>query len=114
MPIQKRFLTIAPPAPDAAEEWHIAGVAVHCVPDRLEDVRRAMAPLTGVEVHAWSAEGKLVVTLEGPTSRALAAQLEWLQQLDGVISAALVYQHGEDAAAMAEEIDDALQPPGLH
>ena len=114
MAIQKRFLTIEPVAPDAAEEWHIAGVAVHCLPDRLDDVRRAITPMTGAEIHAWSAEGKLVVTLEGPTSRALAAQLELLQRMDGVLSAALVYQHGEDAAAMAEEMDHGLQPPGLH
>lgn len=114
MPISDRFLRIEPEQPGSEDEWHVAGVAVLCVPARLDAVRDSIAGMTGAEVHAASPEGKLVVTLEGPTSRALAAQLELLQKLEGVLSAALVYQHGEDAAAMAEEMDDGLQPPGLH
>lgn len=112
MTIARRFFAIESEAP--ADEWHIAGVVVHANPARLDEVRRAIDLMAGAEVHAVSDAGKLVVTLEAPSSRAIAAHLEYLHRLDGVLSAALVYQHNEDAAAMTEEMSDDLQPPGLH
>jgi nitrate reductase NapD len=99
------------PGEAAPEEWHIAGVAIHVRPERLEAVRQAIALMSGAEVHGISAEGKMVVTLEAPTPRAIVAQLELLHQMEGVLSAALVYQHGEEASAMQEEIADGLHAP---
>jgi nitrate reductase NapD len=110
--IAKHFITVEPE--DPVDEWHIAGVVVHADPARLGDVRAAIDLMAGAEIHAVSDAGKMVVTLEAPSSRAIAAHLTCLHQLDGVLSAALVYQHNEDAAAMAEEMSDELQPPGLH
>jgi nitrate reductase NapD len=69
-------------------------------------VRAAVEAMTGVEIHAASDNGKMVVTVEAPTSRAIAAQLTCLHQLEGVLSATLVYQHNEDAEAMNEEITE--------
>ncbi|MBU65955.1 MAG: glutamate synthase [Cupriavidus sp.] len=88
------------------DEWHIAGIMVFAHPASLERVRNAIDSMTGTEIHAVSGAGKLVVTIEAPTSQAIVAQLMCLHQLEGVISATLVYQHNEDAAAMYEEIDD--------
>lgn len=88
------------------DEWHIAGIMVFAHPASLERVRNAIDSMTGTEIHAVSGAGKLVVTVEAPTSQAIVAQLMCLHQLEGVISATLVYQHNEDAAAMYEEIDD--------
>ncbi|WP_404993640.1 chaperone NapD [Cupriavidus pauculus] len=75
-------------------------------PASLDRVRDAIDAMTGAEIHAVSDVGKLVVTVEAPTSQAIVAQLMCLHQLEGVISATLVYQHNENAAAMYEEIDD--------
>lgn len=88
------------------DEWHIAGIMVFAHPASLERVRNAIDSMTGTEIHDVSGAGKLVVTVEAPTSQAIVAQLMCLHQLEGVISATLVYQHNEDAAAMYEEIDD--------
>lgn len=88
----------------AGDEWHIAGVVVHAHPASVAQVRSAIEYLTGAEVHAASDAGKLVVTIEAPTSRAIAAHLSYLHQLPGVLSAALVYQHNEAAEAMSETI----------
>lgn len=90
------------------DEWHIAGIMVFAHPASLERVRNAIDSMTGTEIHAVSGAGKLVVTVEAPTSQAIVAQLMCLHQLEGVISATLVYQHNEDAAAMYEEIDDVI------
>lgn len=97
-------IPIVPVASD--DEWHIAGIMVYAHPASLERVRNAISAMTGTEIHAISDAGKLVVTVEAPTSHAIVAQLTCLHQLEGVISATLVYQHNEDATAMYEEISD--------
>lgn len=126
MPGTERSIPTAPPAPaspgadDDAQEWHIAGVLVHALPDHLDAVRDAIAGMTGAEIHAASDTGKLVVTLEAPTSRGIAAHLTYLHQLEGVMTATLVYQHNEDARDMDEEVTNAEEianeshSPGLY
>ncbi len=106
MPAARRAIPIQPLPADA--EWHIAGIVVHALPASLPQVRAAIDAMAGAEVHAVSDSGKLVVTLEAPTSRAIAAHLTFLHQLDGVLSAALVYQHNEDADAMHEVVNPAM------
>ncbi len=101
------------PQPDD-DEWHIAGVVVHVLPARATAVRAAIDAIAGAEIHAASDTGKLVITLEAPSSRAIAAHLSFLHQLEGVISAALVYQHNESAAAMNEEMDHDNLSSGIH
>lgn len=96
------------------DEWHIAGVMVHVLPARLAAVREAIEAMAGTEIHAASGSGKLVVTLEAPTSRAIAAGLTYLHQLEGVLNAALVYQHNEAADAMHEEMNDDDLSSGIH
>ncbi|MEJ8813143.1 chaperone NapD [Variovorax ureilyticus] len=108
MSVARRPIPIEPER--HADEWHIAGVVVHADPARLGEVRAAIDAMAGAEIHAGNDAGKLVVTLEAPTMRAIAAHLEYLHRLDGVLSAALVYQHNEDADSMEEEMTDDHAP----
>ena len=94
------------------EELHIASLVVHSTPRRVERVGGAIAALAGAEVHAASPEGKLVVTLEAAGADDLAGQVAAIQRMDGVLSAALVYQCADSLAAMNEDIGDA--ETGLH
>lgn len=80
---------------------------MHSTPCRLERVAGAIAAMPGALVHASSASGKLVVTLEAPTSDAMTRSVLAVQHLDGVLSAALVYQCADKLDAMNEEIADA-------
>ena len=89
------------------EELHIASLVVHSTPRRLERVAGAIAAMRGALVHASSANGKLVVTLEAPTSESMTQSVSTIQRLDGVLSAALVYQCADTLDAMNEEIADA-------
>lgn len=91
----------------AREELHIASLVVHAAPRRCERIVEAIAALPGALVHATSAAGKLVVTLEADTADAMARAVSRIQQIDGVLSAALVYQCADDLDAMNEEIVDA-------
>jgi nitrate reductase NapD len=86
------------------DELHIAGIVVHARPEGAQGVATAIAGWDGTEIHAASPEGKLVVTLEAPTSREIASRMEEIQRMDAVLSASLVYQHSEPLAAMTEEV----------
>jgi nitrate reductase NapD len=89
------------------DELHIASLVVHSTPRRLASVAQAITALPGAEVHASSANGKLVVTLEAPTADTVSQQVASIQHMDGVLSAALVYQCADSLDAMNEEMPDA-------
>jgi len=86
-------------------EVHVAGLVVHVTPQAVERVAQAIARRDGARIHATSPDGKLVVTLEADASGAIAATVEDIQRIDGVLAASLVYQHSESAAAMQDEVD---------
>ncbi|WP_454673661.1 chaperone NapD [Achromobacter pestifer] len=100
--------TLSPLAPTAAPpELHITSMVVHALPQRLPDVRAAILAIVGSEIHGASDTGKLVVTLEAPSTDDMMARISEIQRLDGVLASALVYQHADTLAAMNEEIGDA-------
>ena len=64
----------------ASAELHICSLVVHVLPSKVEAVHEAIGDLDGTEIHAVTADGRMVVTLE---------------QLHGVISTALVFHQVE-------------------
>ena len=88
-----------------AEELHIAGVLVQCRPLDLMRVVRAVDALAAAEVFQSSADGKLVVVIEAPASRAVLAVIDEIRALQGVVNVALVYQHAEPAAEMQQKLE---------
>ncbi|MCX8085597.1 MAG: chaperone NapD [Rhodocyclaceae bacterium] len=79
---------------------NISSVIVIPHPDRSEDVRRALEEIGGVEVHAVSPQGKMIVTLETENDGETIAAFERIGQLDGVLSASMVYHQHEPAPDM--------------
>ena len=63
--------------------------------------------MPGAQVHATSPSGKLVVTLDADSADEMLARVNGIQRIDGVLSAALVYQYADTLEAMNEEIRDA-------
>jgi nitrate reductase NapD len=51
--------------------------------------------MPGIEVHAASPEGKLIVTIETESDRETVAAYERISRTDGVLSAAMVYHQIE-------------------
>ena len=90
-----------------AEELHIASLVVHTAPARLKRVHASIAEMPGAVVHARATNGKLVVTLEAESAPAITDTVSAIQHLEGVLSAALVYQCADSLEAMNEEIPDA-------
>jgi nitrate reductase NapD len=89
------------------EELHIASLVVHPTPRRRHAVVAAVGTLSDAIVHAVSDNGKLIVTLEAPTADAMTTLVSSIQHIDGVLSAALVYQCADSLDAMNEEMSDA-------
>jgi periplasmic nitrate reductase NapD len=72
---------------------NISGVLVQTLLHNSASLQSRLATLPGVEVHAISAEGSLVVTIEQASSRAMADTLSHIQGLPDVLSATLIYHH---------------------
>lgn len=75
---------------------NIAGVVVHARPEKLAGVETQLLTLPGVEVHATTDDGRMVVTVEDEAPR-LADTVMGLQDVDGVLSTSLIYHHFEES-----------------
>jgi periplasmic nitrate reductase NapD len=100
--------------PDNACDFHIAGVVVYARIEALQHVMQTLAALPGAQVHGASAEGKIVLTLEGNRSSYVAEQLHAVQAIPDVMSTALVYQHHEYADSLNEDIADETDASRVH
>ena len=74
---------------------NISSAIIHARPGAVSIVEAGLATLDGVEVHAVSPEGKLIVTIETEDDGSNVATYERIGQLDGVMSAAMVYHQTE-------------------
>ncbi|HJV27373.1 MAG TPA: chaperone NapD [Aromatoleum sp.] len=83
-------------------ELHVAGVLARARPLDTETVAARISSLPGAEVHATSADGKLVVTLEASDAPMLSERLARIPLVAGVLSAVLVYQHCEEEEDMGD------------
>jgi nitrate reductase NapD len=80
---------------DRASSVNITGIVVYAKPDRCGAVREALLAIGGVEVHAISPEGRMVVTVERANDGAATDALDAIARTEGVLSTALVYHHDE-------------------
>lgn len=74
---------------------NISSAIVHARPGRVALVQMGLATLPGVELHAVSSAGKLIITIESEDDGSNAAIYQLIGQLDGVMSAAMVYHQTE-------------------
>lgn len=88
---------------------NISGLLVHALPGKLDAVRARLLQLPGVEIHAASPEGRLVVTLENASDREMADTFERVQSLPDVLSASLIYHHSEDTEQTSPSAQE-IQP----
>ncbi|MGC4090775.1 MAG: chaperone NapD [Polyangiaceae bacterium] len=74
---------------------NISSILVNAGPQHVSTVEAGLAALAGVEVHAVSPEGRMIVTIESDGDRETTQTYEAIQQLPGVLSLAMVYHHFE-------------------
>ncbi len=74
---------------------NISSVLVSARPERVKQVQDGLLAFAGVEVHAATEEGRLIVTIEAESDRAVADMFETINQQPGVLSVSMVYHHNE-------------------
>lgn len=74
---------------------NISSVIVNAQPGQAPALRRCLQGIAGVEVHAATAQGKFVITIETETDGETADTFERINRLDGVLSIAMVYHQFE-------------------
>jgi nitrate reductase NapD len=84
---------------------NISSVIVIPHPDHIEAVRGRLQEVAGVEVHAVSPEGKTIVTIEADDDRETTRIFEYISQLDGVMSASMVYHQNESDPEMEISVE---------
>ena len=72
---------------------NVCGVVVFAKPVHLEAIQKQLEEEDGVEVHAVTDNGRLVVTVEKDDQQQTGDLLHKIQALDHVISASMVYQY---------------------
>lgn len=94
--------------PEMPDEFHIASLLVQRAPRHAQAVRAAIAGMPGAEVQIEEG-AKVVVTVEAARAGAIADMVTAIQLLPGVMSATMVFHHGEQIADDEKEPDDADQ-----
>jgi len=74
---------------------NISSIIVIPHPEHIERAQMLLREIEGVEIHAVSPEGKIVVTLEAGDDRLTAETYNLISHLDGVLSASMVFHQNE-------------------
>jgi len=81
---------------------NISSAVLHTRADDLGEVKRALAGVPGVEIHAVTDEGRMVITIEGDDARQMGDTLASLHDVKGVLCAAMIYQYCEPELTQEE------------
>jgi nitrate reductase NapD len=84
---------------------NISSAILHIAPQYFEEACVALLRMPGVEIHARSPEGKVVVTLEDDNTNSAADKYVALHGISGVASVAMVYQYSDDESVDTEEVE---------
>jgi nitrate reductase NapD len=80
---------------ETTETISICGLMVHVLPEKIPEVKPRILAIAGSEIHGIGERGNLVVTIESDHYKTTADRITELQKLQGVLSAAMIYQHTE-------------------
>jgi periplasmic nitrate reductase NapD len=82
---------------------NISSVVLRARHEDVDGVRRLLAALPGVEVHAATDDGRLVLTLEDAGTDSAADTFVKLHDIAGVMSVAMIYQYSESTEIRSQE-----------
>ncbi len=89
---------------------NISSAIVHALPGDIAVVQAAIAALSGVEVHAVSPEGKMIVTIETEDDASNVARFEEIGRLQGVLSTAMVFHQTESEPEVELSVEPVTRP----
>ena len=76
-------------------EVHISSLVVHAVPQYLSAIKQQIESFDGAEIYGESETGKLVVVIETQNQGYITDTIDAINQLDHVLSTALVFHQIE-------------------
>ena len=76
---------------------NISGIVLRARPENAAEIRDSLAALPGVEVHAATGDGRLVLTLEDAGTASAADTFVKLHDIRGVMSVAMIYQYSDES-----------------
>lgn len=77
-------------------EVHISSLVVHVMPEHLASTKTTIESFDGTEIYGESEEGKLVVVIETENQGYITDTIDAINQLDHVLSTALVFHQIEN------------------
>ena len=75
---------------------NISGVLVKAYPQHLLSIEKALNTMAGVEVHGNNEDGRIVITVEDESANNISDTLVQIQDVPGVLSAAMIYHQFEE------------------
>jgi nitrate reductase NapD len=75
---------------------NISSAIVYALPQCSDSVRDSLRALPGLQIHHEGDDGRFIVTVEDGHGSSVADTVMQLHRLDGVLSAAMVYQYSDD------------------
>ncbi len=75
---------------------NISGVLVKAYPGNLVTIQETLATMSGVEVHGNNDDGRIVITVEDVSANNITDTLVEIQNVPGVLSAAMIYHQFEE------------------
>ncbi|MDY0105681.1 MAG: chaperone NapD [Giesbergeria sp.] len=74
---------------------NISSAIVYARSEREPALREQLLQVPGVEVHAATEDGKVIVTIEAENDRAAIDTYEAIGRIDGVLNVAMIFQQTE-------------------
>ena len=74
----------------------ISGVLVKAYPENINTIEKVISQMDGVEVHGNNEDGRIVITVEQESANNISDTLVEIQDVPGVLSAAMIYHQFED------------------
>lgn len=81
---------------------NIVSVLIRALPQRQREVEERLTQLPGVELHVSTGDGRFIVTVEGERRRDVGDVVIKLHGLEGVLTAAMVYEYTENNPSSVE------------
>jgi nitrate reductase NapD len=74
---------------------NISSAIVYAKPGEDLALRSYLSQIPGVEIHATTDDGKMIVTIETENDRSAVDTYEAIERMDGVLSVAMIFQQTE-------------------
>jgi len=81
---------------------NISGVVLRARPEALSGLIQSLNRISGVQIHGTSNEGRMVITVESNDDIPASETILGVQNLEGVLSASMVYNYCDDHLCQKE------------